>query len=250
MQQPRQSSEKSNAKNKRVSLSKRRPEIEQWVSQGRSDEWIADALGTSRQSVQSFRSRHGILRRGRNPGTQDVPSTAGDEPAIDEPTSVFEGVLDQGEEGYGLWLDPAVAEDPTFKESFAGVADIRVLIQRGRIILEPATDPDVNEGDAASEGPKDGSASGNGRHGEMAEAATVEPGPSNFANTTSGEPGQVKFFDESKGFGFLIRPDGEEIFFHRSEIEGGAELEAGDYVTYEPGASQRGPVAKRVRAAG
>lgn len=219
------------------------------MSRGRSDEWIANALGTSRQSVQSFRSRHGILRRGRNPGPQDVPSTAGDEPAIDEPTSVFEGVLDQGEEGYGLWLDPAVAEDPTFKESFAGVADIRVLIQRGRIILEPASDADVNEGDAASVTPKDESASSDERRGAMVEAAGTEPKPSSLAGV-SGEPGQVKFFDESKGFGFLIRPDGEEIFFHRSEIEGGAELEAGDYVTYEPGASKRGPVAKRVRVVG
>ena len=39
-------------------------DIRRWVEEDRSDEWIASALGTSPSSVQSFRSRNAIYRRG------------------------------------------------------------------------------------------------------------------------------------------------------------------------------------------
>jgi hypothetical protein len=51
--------------NKRVSLRKFVEDIRHWVEEGRSDDWIASALGTSASSVQSFRSRNAIYRRGR-----------------------------------------------------------------------------------------------------------------------------------------------------------------------------------------
>jgi hypothetical protein len=50
--------------NQRVSLRKFIDDIRRWVDQGRSDDWIASALGTSPSSVQSFRSRNAIYRRG------------------------------------------------------------------------------------------------------------------------------------------------------------------------------------------
>ena len=49
--------------NKRVSLSKFIDDIQRWVEEDKSDEWIASALGTSPSSVQSFRSRNAIYRR-------------------------------------------------------------------------------------------------------------------------------------------------------------------------------------------
>src|SRR5215203_3297912 len=49
--------------NKRASLRKFVVDIRRWVEEGRSDEWIASALGTSASSVQSFRSRNAIYRR-------------------------------------------------------------------------------------------------------------------------------------------------------------------------------------------
>jgi hypothetical protein len=39
-------------------------DIPRWVEEDRSDEWIASALGTSPSSVQAFRSRNAIYRRG------------------------------------------------------------------------------------------------------------------------------------------------------------------------------------------
>lgn len=263
MQQSQQPDDKSGTRQRRVSLSKHREQIEQWVAQERSDEWIANALGTSRSSVQSFRSRADIRRsrRGRPQKNAPAKTTSGGGKQADDDSSasdnddgvssVFEGVLDQGEEGYGLWLDPAVADDPAFRESFAGVSDIRVLIQPGRIVLEPASKPDTDR-DAASDSPQTESAPADGDGSGPGTVDTTVPGPasSDSATAASGEPAQVKFFDANKGFGFLVRPDGEEIFFHRSEIENGVELEAGEFVVYEPGMSQRGPAAKRVRTVG
>src|SRR5829696_9661696 len=52
--------------NQRVSLRKFIDDIRRWVEEGRSDDWIASALGTSPSSVQSFRSRNAIYRRGRS----------------------------------------------------------------------------------------------------------------------------------------------------------------------------------------
>ena len=49
--------------NQRVSLRKFVDDVKRWVDEGKSDEWIASALGTSPSSVQSFRSRNGIYRK-------------------------------------------------------------------------------------------------------------------------------------------------------------------------------------------
>src|SRR3712207_9292788 len=80
------------------------------------------SLGTSASSVQSFRSRNDIYRRERGPR---------------EPESVFEGVLDYGErDGWGLWLDPAVAEEPIWKEQWEGVEAVVVKVSEDSIVLE------------------------------------------------------------------------------------------------------------------
>src|SRR3712207_2168146 len=110
---------------KRIALKPHMEQIREWVEAGKTDDWIADALGTSASSVQSFRSRNDIYRRERGPR---------------EPESVFEGVLDHGErEGWGLWLDPAVAEDPIWKEHWSGVEAGSVKGAEGSIM--PQADP-------------------------------------------------------------------------------------------------------------
>jgi CspA family cold shock protein len=55
--------------------------------------------------------------------------------------------------------------------------------------------------------------------------------------------GTVKWFNESKGFGFLSREGGPDVFVHHSEIraEGFRTLNEGDRVRFEVVDSPKGP---------
>ena len=57
--------------------------------------------------------------------------------------------------------------------------------------------------------------------------------------------GTVKFFNTSKGFGFITKEDGKDIFFHISEVQGN-EPRDGDNVEFEVGESNKGPCALKV----
>jgi CspA family cold shock protein len=58
--------------------------------------------------------------------------------------------------------------------------------------------------------------------------------------------GKVKFFNESKGFGFITPDDGaKDLFVHISEVQAG-NLTDGDSVQFEIGEGQKGPCATQV----
>ena len=61
----------------------------------------------------------------------------------------LEGTFDHGEEGYGLWLDPAVQDDPTYAEHWAGHRLVTVTIEPDRIVIsragEEAGDQDAED---------------------------------------------------------------------------------------------------------
>lgn len=68
------------------------------------------------------------------------------------------------------------------------------------------------------------------------------------ATRLEGITGQVKWFDARKGFGFLVGPQGQDIFVHYSKIEGDGYrvLEDGGEVTYDAEKTDRGWHATRV----
>ena len=61
--------------------------------------------------------------------------------------------------------------------------------------------------------------------------------------------GTVKFFNASKGFGFIVQESGADLFFHVSEIQG-QEPQDGDKVEYEVGEGRKGPCAVSVKITG
>jgi hypothetical protein len=50
----------------------------------------------------------------------------------------LEGTFDHGEEGYGLWLDPAVSDNPIYAEHWAGHRPVTVTIEEDQIVIKRA----------------------------------------------------------------------------------------------------------------
>jgi hypothetical protein len=54
------------------------------------------------------------------------------------PSPPLEGTFDHGEEGYGLWLDPAVQDDPIYAEHWAGHRPVEITIEEDQIVIRRA----------------------------------------------------------------------------------------------------------------
>lgn len=63
------------------------------------------------------------------------------------------------------------------------------------------------------------------------------------------EKGTVKWFNEKKGYGFISRDSGDDIFVHHSAInaQGFRSLNEGDRVEFEVAEGKKGPAAADVR---
>ncbi len=60
--------------------------------------------------------------------------------------------------------------------------------------------------------------------------------------------GTVKWFNESKGFGFITQDDGADVFAHYSEIKGDGfkTLAEGDVVSFDVVEGDKGPKATNI----
>lgn len=61
--------------------------------------------------------------------------------------------------------------------------------------------------------------------------------------------GNVKWFDSKKGYGFIVGPDGRDVFVHYTSIEGNGfrSLKEGERVEYELLETNKGLAAAHVR---
>jgi CspA family cold shock protein len=61
--------------------------------------------------------------------------------------------------------------------------------------------------------------------------------------------GTVKFFNAEKGYGFISREDGDDVFVHFSNIQGTGyrSLEEGQRVEFDVGPGRKGDEAQNVR---
>jgi hypothetical protein len=83
----------------------------------------------SEEKPKRRRGRRGGRRRGRRT------------------TEVLEATFDHGEEGYGLWLDPAVQDDPVYAEYWAGHRPVEVTIEEDQIVIRRAGEDDGADAD-------------------------------------------------------------------------------------------------------
>jgi hypothetical protein len=59
----------------------------------------------------------------------------------------LEATFDHGEEGYGLWLDPAVQDDPIYAEYWAGHRPVEVTIEEDQIVIRRAGEEEGDDGE-------------------------------------------------------------------------------------------------------
>src|SRR5438270_6348374 len=75
-------------------------------------------------------------RRGRRGGRRGARRKVGP----------LEATFDHGEEGYGLWLDPTVQDDPVYAEYWAGHRPVEVTIEEEQIVIRRAGGDDESDG--------------------------------------------------------------------------------------------------------
>ena len=94
-----------------------------------ADEPAADEDGADEDDdAGPRRSRRRGRRGGRSRGRRGAAGS-------------LEGTFDHGEEGYGLWLDPAVADDPVYAEHWAGHRPVEVTVEEDQIVIRRAGEP-------------------------------------------------------------------------------------------------------------
>lgn len=114
---------------KRVSLKKSLEEIRRWAAEGRDDEWIARAVGSTASSVQSFRSRNDIPHYKRS--TEAIFASLG----ISTGSETYEGVLEERDGRYAIWFDPGVSDSASYREGWGSLERVEVRISPDRIVL-------------------------------------------------------------------------------------------------------------------
>jgi hypothetical protein len=112
--------------------------------QGATEEQPPDSAPASEEQLQKRRRRRG-RRGGRGRRTTRNDKTT------------LEATFDHGQEGYGLWLDPAVADDPIYIDHWAGHRSVSVIVEPDRIIIQRAGQPEPPSQDEKTENDTDDS---------------------------------------------------------------------------------------------
>ena len=83
----------------------------------------------------------------RRAGTRRRRGRRGGRRATRRKSTSLEATFDHGEEGYGLWLDASVQDDPIYAEYWAGHRPVEVSIEEDQIVIRRVGDDDADEED-------------------------------------------------------------------------------------------------------
>ena len=148
------------------------------MRQGRTDAWIAHQLEVSVSDIRAFKREHDLVpddagadgdEAFAGSGSEELDLRAEDDALVaaaleaeqeedeeeeeeeedaeedeDKPRrrrrkpKELEGTFDHGDEGYGLWLDPAVQDDPVYAEHWAGHRPVTVTVEPEQIVIRRA----------------------------------------------------------------------------------------------------------------
>src|ERR1700742_3048408 len=162
----------------RRSLKPQLNQIRAWVHQGRTDAWIAHQLEITATELRESRKQYDLPPDDENAGSSDIDLRDEIEAEIEAATAEeeaeeadaedegegegdeddegeggnrprrrggrgrrkeYEATFDHGEdEGYGLWLDASVKDNPVYAEHWAGQRDVTVRIESDQIVIRRA----------------------------------------------------------------------------------------------------------------
>ena len=98
---------------------------EEEEEEAEAEEDEAEEGDEKREGEGSGRRRRRRRRRGRGGGGGDRAGTP------------MQATFDHGDtDGYGLWLDPSVSDDPVYSEHWAGHRKVEVTIEPDRIVIK------------------------------------------------------------------------------------------------------------------
>jgi hypothetical protein len=117
-----------------------------------------EAAQKQREQEEAEAARKAARRRSRKPAAESTEAADEAESEDDDRPSrrrgrrggrrrkahggPLEGTFDHGDEGYGLWLDPAVQDDPIYAEHWAGHRPIEITIEEDQIVIRRFSDDD------------------------------------------------------------------------------------------------------------
>jgi hypothetical protein len=105
-------------------------ELEAERAKAEADEKAAQAGGSESEDDEDEEPRPRVRRRRGGRGRRVLGSRSGG-----GGTGPLEGTFDHGEEGYGLWLDPAIQDNPIYAEHWAGHRPVEVAVEEDCIVI-------------------------------------------------------------------------------------------------------------------
>jgi hypothetical protein len=109
-----------------IETERARAELDEQQEDG--DEESGEQAPRARVRRRGGRGRRGLAGRGQARGARNV--------------GPLEGTFDHGEEGYGLWLDPAIQDNPIYAEHWAGHRPVEVDVEEDRIVIRRVGEDD------------------------------------------------------------------------------------------------------------